>query len=117
MKLAIDITEDKFDLIRMAAISGLGDFTYKIIANGTPIPEEKKEDVIFTGAHAHYELRNETHNYQMVTSLNIQNSQEGIKAWFKENYSKVDLPKGKYVIVKVTENVKVEKVEELEEVL
>lgn len=39
MKLVIDIPEDKYDLIRMAAISGLGDFTYKIIANGTPLPK------------------------------------------------------------------------------
>ena len=80
------------------------------------IKQDTCNEVIFTGTHVHYELRNETKDFQMVTSLNDQNSQKGIRAWFKENYSSVDFPKGKYVIVKVTENIKVEVVEELEEV-
>lgn len=46
MKLVVDISEDKYDLIRMAAISGLGDFTYKIIANGTPLPDDEQAEWI-----------------------------------------------------------------------
>ena len=74
-------------------------------------------DVIFTGNHTHYELRNESNNYQMVTELNNQNSQESIKEWFRKNYSSVNFPKGKYSIVKVTETIRVEVVEELGEVI
>ena len=74
----------------------------------------KMSNIIFTGTRVHYELRNETHNYQMVTPFGNQNSQEGIRAWFKENYLSKNFPEGKYVIVKVTETEKVEVVEELE---
>lgn len=76
---------------------------------------EDKTDVIFSGTRVHYELRNKTHNYQMVTPFDNQHSQEGIKAWFKANHRSADFPEGEYVIVKVTETEKVEVVEELEE--
>ena len=71
-------------------------------------------DVIFSGTRVHYELRNKTNNYQMVTPFYNQNSQEGIRAWFRENHLSADFPEGKYVIVKVTETENVEVVEELE---
>ena len=71
-------------------------------------------DVIFSGTRVHYELRNKTHNYQMVTPFYNQYSQEGIKAWFREHHSKMAFPEGEYVIVKVTETENVEVVEELE---
>ena len=39
MKIVIDISDDKYELVQMAAISGIGDWTYKIIAKGTPLPK------------------------------------------------------------------------------
>lgn len=39
MQIVIDIPEDKFDLIRMAASGGVGGFMGQIIANGTPLPK------------------------------------------------------------------------------
>lgn len=75
---------------------------------------DDKTDVIFSGSRVHYELRNETHNYQMVTPFDNQHSQEGIRAWFKANHLSADFPEGRYAIVKVTETEKVEVVEELE---
>ena len=80
------------------------------------IKQNTGNDVIFTGNHVHYELRNETKNFQMVTELNNQQSPESLKEWFRKNYSSVNFPKGKYAIVKVIETIKVEVVEELEEV-
>ena len=74
-------------------------------------------EVIFTGTRVHYELRNETRNFQIVTPFNNQMSPESIKAWYRENYSSVNFPSGKYVIVKVTETEKVEVMEELKEVV
>lgn len=71
-------------------------------------------DVIFSGSRVHYELRNKTYNYQMVTPFENQKSKEAIRAWFKANHRSADFPEGEYVIVKVTETEKVEVVEELE---
>lgn len=80
------------------------------------IKQDTCNEVIFTGTHVHYELRNKTHNNQMVTPVGYKQSLEGIRTWYRENYSKIDFPTGKYAIVKVTETEKVEVVEELEEV-
>lgn len=83
-------------------------------AFGVAVKNFNENDVIFSGTRVHYELRNKTHNHQMVTPVGYQQSQEGIRTWFMENYSKIDFPSSKYVIVKVTETEKVEVVEELE---
>ena len=39
MKLIIDIPEDKYDLIQMAVMSGMGDYLHKAVAQGIPLDE------------------------------------------------------------------------------
>lgn len=50
MKLIIDIDEQHFELLQMAVRNGMGDNAQKIIAQGTPIPDnatnERIKDVV-----------------------------------------------------------------------
>ena len=38
MQIVIEIPENKYDLVKLSAMSGVGDFLHKAVANGTPLP-------------------------------------------------------------------------------
>ena len=39
MQIVIEIPEDKYDLVKLSAMSGVGDFLHKAVANGTVLPK------------------------------------------------------------------------------
>lgn len=39
MQIVIEIPEDKYDLVKLSAMSGVGDFLHKAVAKGTPLPK------------------------------------------------------------------------------
>lgn len=42
MKVVIDIPEEKFDLIQLSVISGMGDYLHRIVAQSITLEEELK---------------------------------------------------------------------------
>ena len=70
MKIVIDIPEDKFDLIQISAMNGMGDFLHKIVAQGTPLEEELKaikEDMKDT----FYDYKNNRYDVSMEGVLDV----------------------------------------------
>ena len=74
MKLIIDIDEQHFELLRMAVMNGMGDNAQKIIAQGTPIPDNATNGEIVQMIFPYYSY--ERNDYVQSTEDYIVDSME-----------------------------------------